>query len=291
MRTGEIVRTEQWVFCHPADGREIPVLMSSAPLRDHEGEVAGGVAVFQDISVLKDLEREKDDFLASAAHDLKNPLTSIKGYAELLRRHIARSESPDRERVMGGLGQILVSGQRMSALIDQVLDLSRLQLGRPLELHRAPTDMVALVRNVISTSDQVTEQHRLTFCCDLERLVGNWDAARLERAVQNLVSNAIKFSPDGGEVAVCLTREERREGDEAVLTVRDQGLGIPADDLPRLFTRFHRGGNVVGKVAGTGLGLASVRQVVEEHGGRVTVESTLGAGSTFRLHLPLKGEE
>ena len=146
MRTGEIVRAEQWVFRRPSDGREVPVLMSSAPLRDHAGAVAGGVAVFQDISALKDLEREKDDFLASAAHDLKNPLTSIKGYADLLRRHIARSESPDCERLMAGLGQILVSGQRMSALIEQVLDLSRLQLGRPLELHRAPTDLVALVR-------------------------------------------------------------------------------------------------------------------------------------------------
>jgi signal transduction histidine kinase len=240
--------------------------------------------------VLKDLEREKDDFLASAAHDLKNPLTSIKGYAELLRRHIARSESPDRERLMTGLGQILVSGQRMAVLIDQVLDLSRLQLGRPLELHRTLTDMVGLVQGVISTSDQVTELHRLTFSCELEELVGNWDATRLERAVQNLVSNAIKFSPDGGEVAVGLVREVTPEGDVAILTVRDQGVGIPADDLPQLFTRFYRGGNVVGKVAGTGLGLASVRQVVEEHGGSVAVESSLGRGSTFTVRLPLKGE-
>ncbi len=208
----------------------------------------------------------------------------------MLRRHIARSESPDRDRLMAGLGQILVSGERMSALIEQVLDLSRLQLGRPLELHRAPTDLVALMGGVMSAADQVSEQHRVTLISDLQALVGTWDAARLERAVQNLVSNAIKFSPDGGEVAVVLAREATPEGDVAVLTVRDQGLGIPADDLPRLFTRFYRAGNVVGKVAGTGLGLAAVRQVVEGHGGSVVVESTLGVGSTFTLRLPLEGE-
>ena len=290
IRTGEVVRAEQWVFIRPSDRREVPVLMSSTPLRDHKGAVVGGVAVFQDISALKDLEREKDDFLASAAHDLRNPLTSIKGYAELLRRHIARAESPDRQRLMAGLGQILVSGERMSALIDQVLDLSRLQLGRPLELRRAPTDLIALVRGVISAADQLSEQHRVTLTCDCQELVGAWDAARLERAAQNLVSNAIKFSPDGGEVAVGLAREETPDGDVAVLTVRDQGLGIPPYDLPRLFTRFHRASNVVGKVAGTGLGLASVRQVVEGHGGSIVVESTLGVGSTFTLRLPVEGE-
>ena len=100
---GEVVRAEQWLCRRRPDGRDIPILMSSAPLYDREGTITGGVAVFQDISALKDLEREKDDFLASAAHDLRNPLTSIKGYAELLRRHIARSESPDRERLMAGL--------------------------------------------------------------------------------------------------------------------------------------------------------------------------------------------
>jgi signal transduction histidine kinase len=287
---GEVVRAEQWLCRRRPDGRDIPILKSSAPLRDQAGAVVGGVAVFQDISALKELEREKDDFLASAAHDLRNPLTSIKGYAELLRRHIARSESPDRQRLTAGLGQILVSGERMSTLIDQVLDLSRLQLGRPLELHRAPTDLVALVREVITASDQLTEQHRVAFACELPELVGAWDAARLERAVQNLVSNAIKFSPDGGEVAVGLAREATPEGELAVLTVRDRGLGIPADELPRLFTRFYRAANVVGKVAGTGLGLASVRQVVEAHGGSVAVESTLGVGSTFTIRLSMRGE-
>ena len=143
---------------------------------------------------------------------------------------------------------------------------------------------------MISASDQLTEQHSVTLTCDLQAVVGSWDGARLERAVQNLISNAIKFSPDGGEVTVGLTRDVTPDGDVAVLTVRDQGLGIPADDLPHLFTRFYRAGNVVGKVAGTGLGLASVRQVVEGHGGSIAVESTLGAGSTFTLHLPLEGE-
>jgi PAS domain S-box-containing protein len=288
IRDGEVVRAEQWLCRGRPDGRDIPLLMSSAPLYDHAGTITGGVAVFQDISTLKDVEREKDDFLASAAHDLRNPLTSIKGYAELLRRHVARSEHPDRDRLERGLAQILVSGQRMSDLIDQVLDLTRFQMGRPLDLHPQPTDLVALIREIAAASDQMSEQHVVTVRCALPELVGVWDTARLERAVQNLVSNAIKFSPDGGEVTIRLEQESTTEGRVAVLTVRDHGLGIPADDVPRLFTRFYRAGNVVGKVSGTGLGLASVRQVVEGHGGTVAVESTLGEGSVFTLRLPLE---
>ena len=157
-------------------------------------------------------------------------------------------------------------------------------MGRPLELQPQRVDLVALVREIAAASDQMSEQHAVTVDCVLPELVGVWDAARLERAVQNLVSNAIKFSPDGGDVTITLARESTADGHVAVLTVRDHGLGIPADDLPRLFTRFYRAGNVVGKVAGTGLGLASVRQVVEGHGGTVAVESTLGAGQ--RVHAP-----
>ena len=117
-----------------------------------------------------------------------------------------------------------------------------------------------------------------------EDLLAEVDPTRIARAVANLLGNAIKYSPAGGEIAVTLTRED----DSAVLAVRDQGIGIPAADLPRIFERFHRGSNVAGQIAGAGIGLAGARQIVEQHGGAITVESREGAGSTFTVRLPLE---
>jgi signal transduction histidine kinase len=125
---------------------------------------------------------------------------------------------------------------------------------------------------------------------DEAALVGSWDPGRLERVVGNLVGNAVKYSPGGGDSDLTLRREERADGQWGTISVRDHGLDIPAADLPHVFERFFRAGNVVGRFDGTGLGLAGVRQVVEQHGGTITVESREGHGTAFTVHLPLAPE-
>ena len=162
-------------------------------------------------------------------------------------RRTDQPDPPDREHFVAGLSQVLVAGQRMSALVDQMLDLTRLQMGRSLDLHRVPTDLVALVRAVVESYASTTKRHVIRVVADPPELIGNWDASRMERVIQNLLSNAIKYSPNGGEISVTVAQERDATGGIAVLTVRDQGLGIPAEDLPRLFDRFYRGGNVVGQ--------------------------------------------
>jgi len=129
----------------------------------------------------------------------------------------------------------------------------------------------------------LTEQHQITVLATLERLVGEWDSRRLERVVANLVGNAVKYSPAGGSVTVRIATADGW----AILQVQDQGLGIPAQDLPRVFERFHRGANVVGKILGTGVGLASALQIIEQHGGTIVVESEPGSGTCFTVRLPL----
>jgi signal transduction histidine kinase len=282
------VHGEQFLIRNAHDGRDVPVLANSTPLRGPDHRIAGCVIVFQDIAAIKDLERQKDDFLASAAHDLRNPLTSIKGYADLLRRQISRADLPNAERLLAGLEQIQASGTRMTALLDAVMDLAQLQMGRPLELRRQPMDLVALVRTAVAEQQQLAEGHRIRLKATPATLTGDWDPVRLERVIQNLLSNAIKYSPNGGEVRVTVSRELAATGAWAVLVVQDRGIGIPPADLPHLFERFHRGGNVVGRIAGTGIGLASSRQIVEQHDGSIAVQSRLGRGSTFTIRLPLE---
>ena len=232
------------------------------------------------------LEREKDAFLATASHDLKNPLASIKGNAQLLRRHVSRGQI-DPSRLAAGLGSIDSAVSQMVGLIDALLDLTRLRMGRPLDLETQPTDLVALAHRVASEQQATTERHRIVVEAAETEVVGAWDVRRLERVLGNLLSNAIKYSPQGGPITVTVAREAQAEGLWAVLTVHDRGLGIPAPDLPRIFEHFHRAANVTGSITGTGIGLAGARQIVEHHGGTITVESRQGEGSTFIVRLPL----
>jgi signal transduction histidine kinase len=183
------------------------------------------------------------------------------------------------------------------ARLNEVLDAVRLQAGEALDLVVQPTDLVALAQRVAGTYQESTAHHHLVVQAAVPALVGQWDAFRLERVLENLLSNAVKYSPAGGEITVgvrgealpgeVLPAQESGAGGWAVLTVRDQGLGIPAADLRRVFGRFQRGANVVGLLPGTGIGLAGARRIVAQHGGTIGVESVEGQGSTFTVRLPL----
>jgi len=152
-----------------------------------------------------------------------------------------------------------------------------------LQLQLEPTDLVQLTRQAIDEHQQGTQRHTLRLDAPPGEIVGAWDVGRLQRVIDNLVGNAIKYSPAGGQVIVGL----EVCGEWAVITVSDQGVGIPAVDLPRVFEPFHRGSNVIGRIGGTGIGLAGTRRIVERHGGSLEVHSTEGAGSTFTVRLPL----
>jgi signal transduction histidine kinase len=199
-----------------------------------------------------------------------------------LRRRVGKDGGPADARVTEGLDQIDATATAMARLLNELLDVARLQASQPLALDLRPTDLVALTRELAAAHQQATDQHRLRVDAVLPELVGDWDRFRLERVLGNLLSNAIKYSPAGGDVVVTLDRE----GEAAVLSVRDEGIGIPAADVPRLFERFQRAGNV-SDIAGTGLGLATARQIVEQHGGTIGVSSIHGAGTTVTVRLPL----
>ncbi|HET8631623.1 MAG TPA: GAF domain-containing sensor histidine kinase [Thermomicrobiales bacterium] len=231
--------------------------------------------------------RARDEFLAGVSHDLKTPLSTIKGYAQLLRMRASREVTPETlPGIVDGAAKIEATANKMTALINELLDVARLEAGEPLRLECAPTDLVALAAEAIAMHRANSEGRRIDLVAPEAELVGDWDQVRLERVLDNLLSNALKYSREGA-----VTVRAARDGDRAVLAVRDTGVGIPADDLPRIFERFHRGGNVEGRIAGTGLGLAGVRHIVEQHGGTIDVASREGAGTTVTVRLPLAGSE
>jgi len=286
MWRGEMVRGEQFLTRAAATGQDITVLANAAPLCGPDGTIVGAVGVFQDITALKDLERAREEFLSSASHDLKAPLTSIRGQAQLAQRRLSRIDTPETAAVARQLALIDAGTGQMLALINELVDVTRTDLGGGLDLDRRMVDLVALARGVVAQQTDLTT-HRIVVDTVLPALEAAVDVVRIERVVTNLVSNAVKYSPDGGDITVTVARED----DMAVIVVSDHGLGIPADDAPRVFERFHRAANVAGRIAGTGIGLASVRQIVERHGGRIAVESAEGVGSTFTVRLPLADPE
>jgi PAS domain S-box-containing protein len=239
------------------------------------GEV-GKVLGMHDITALKQLDALKSEFVAHVAHDLRAPLGVIQGNAWLL-AGLPQLEHEDR----GVAREILDTIQRMRSLIDNVLDLGRIEMGIQSEFEVVDIEPVLCV--VASALEATAREKRITLTVDsardLPRVRGS--VLRLEQAVTNLVGNALKFTPPGGEVRVCATRK----GMDLVVQVIDTGPGIPAEQQGRLFQKFSRLGNDR-EQEGNGLGLAIVKTLVEAHGGRVSVRSHVGKGSVFGFTLP-----
>jgi signal transduction histidine kinase len=231
--------------------------------------------------------RARDETLATISHDLRTPLTSIRGLAQLLQRRLARGAALSTEELTDRLERIEEQTALMARMIDDLLDVARIEAGRPLELHRESCDLVALAQKTAADVQRTTDRHRLQVVAEAQPIVGAVDCARLERVLLNLLTNAVKYCPDGGDVDLTLRPERRSDGDWAILAVRDGGIGIPPADLPRIFERFYRASNVGDQLRGTGLGLAGAQQIVEQHGGEINVASDPGVGTTFTVRLPL----
>jgi signal transduction histidine kinase len=269
------------------DGEEpLPALANAAPVFDSDGSLMGAIVAWQDISTIKELDRQKDEFLAAVSHDMKSPLTVIAGSAQLLERRTAQASSlPDAPVFAEMLSSIRRTAMRAASMVDELLDLARAQMNRPLQLDPAPMDLAEVAHEVVSSMQTLSDRHSLQVDASGDALTGEWDRRRIERVIANLVDNAIKFSPEGGTITIDMRARQDDRGEWAVLSVRDQGIGIPPEELARIFDRFYRGSNA-NDIGGSGVGLASVHRVISEHGGRVDVDSAPGQGTTVRIFLP-----
>lgn len=227
--------------------------------------------------------RTRDEFLSIAAHELKTPLTSVRGSAEVLQRRAARTQPYTlTDRDQRTLRVIAEQSQRLQQQIDTLLDLSQIGTDK-LSLQVKPTDLCRLVERIVDELQLTLDRHQLVFRCEVPALIMQIDAGRLEQVMQNLLQNAVKYSPGGGMITVRITRRDA----EVAITVVDQGIGIPAEAQARLFERFYRARNAASLgISGLGIGLAVVTEIVARHGGRIEVSSVEGQGSTFTVLLP-----
>nr|WP_246325386.1 ATP-binding protein [Dissulfurirhabdus thermomarina] len=261
-------------------GTERNLHLNGTILRDAAGRKIGAVAVLHDVTRLRRLEHLRRDFVANVSHELRTPVTSIRGFAETL-----LDEELDPAERRRFLEIVHRQAERLGDLVEDLLALSRIEREVEAEAVRLePGPVAAVVQGAVEACRPAAKRRRVRLSAECPAdLEASMEPRLLEQALVNLLDNAVKYSPEGGEVEVTAARE----GGEVVVRVRDQGPGIPREHLPRIFERFYRVDKARSReLGGTGLGLAIVKHVMQAHGGRVTVESEPGKGSVFALHLP-----
>jgi len=267
------------------DGSTVAVDIQATVVTLPEGAV--GIAALRDISARRALQQEQQQFLEAVSHDLKNPLTVVRAQAQLLKRKVARGAVAS-EEVARSFSVIDESARRIERQLDELQDVARIRSEQTLEMQLEPVDFVELVTEAVRDARAGSDIHGIVVETPEPHIHGTWDALRLRRVLDNLLNNAVKYSPRGGAVRLTVLREERDDSPWVVLTVKDEGVGIPPSDLHRVFERYWRGSNVASDTKGTGIGQAGVHQIITQHGGTADVQSVEGQGSVFTIALPLE---
>ncbi|HEX6820090.1 MAG TPA: PAS domain S-box protein [Ktedonobacterales bacterium] len=262
------------------DGQEVYLSVTGAPLLDAEGHIVGAVCTFRDVTEWRKAEEERTQMLSMVSHELRTPLTSIKAYTQVVRRRLERAGNPEAEH----LAKAEIDINLLTRLVDDLLDATRLETGK-LELELTTFDLRALSDEVVQRQRQATGRE---ICLSLPSVPVEvrGDVIRVAQILTNLLTNALKYSAAQTPVAVSL----ERQASAARVVVRDQGSGIPPDQVPHLFERFYRVPGLrvqSGSGVGLGLGLYISKSLVERQGGQIGVESAVGRGSTFWFTLPL----
>lgn len=255
--------------------------IQTAQVKNEDGRLIGAVTIFNDVSELKNIERMKSAFVATVSHELRTPLTAIKGFISTL---LMDDSFPEEER-KEFYTIIDHECDRLVRLINDLLNISRIEAGESLKPNYSKVDLKQLAKKVLMIQRQATHKHELIMDADedIPEIIGDQD--KLDQVFTNLINNAIKYSPDGGKI----TFHMKMDGDQVLMGIEDQGLGIPKEHVGKVFDRFHRVHTEDNrKIYGTGLGLFLVKHLVEQlHLGKVWAESELGVGSTFWVRVPV----
>lgn len=270
-----------WSLRH-RDGTGREAMVSAGPIRDEQGRILGALLILRDITEERQLQRLKDEFIATASHELRTPATTIAGMSAMLLRTIEQGRELSPERLKERLQLIEQEASRLATLSVELLDVGRLQYGA-LHLQRDPHDLNEIVQGVMS-QPRFAPMERIEVELSPTPLPLSVERSLIERLLGNLLDNALKYSPEGGAIVV----RTLREGAWAKLVVIDQGIGVPAEDLAQLSQPFYRATNVSAHhYPGLGLGLYLSQQIARAHDGGLKVESVEGQGSQITVILPL----
>jgi signal transduction histidine kinase len=253
--------------------------MATAAALLEGGEVSGGLVIARDITANRARERQKDEFVSMATHELRSPISTLRGYAQIAESAAARAGAPE---IATTATKIVRQSDRLTRLVTDLLDVSRIHSGH-IELRASDVRIASMVSDAVEHQRAVHPDR--AFVVDIRAAAKNIhaDGSRLEQVMTNLLDNAVKYSPDGGDVSVCVSDA----GDCVLISIRDQGIGIPAEEQDRLFQRFYRAKSGSSRFSGLGVGLYISYRIVREHGGRMWVESGDEGGSTFNFTLPI----
>lgn len=260
--------------------------VQAAQVRNEESKDLGIVAIFNDVTEMKNIDKMKSSFVAMASHELRTPLTAIKGFSSTLLEGLDE-DMYGKEDQREFLGIVVSECDRLRRLIDDLLNTSRIEANESLKPNYSEFPLLPLLQKSVAVQQQASNKHRVVLKVENElpaTIIGDED--KLDQILTNMLNNAIKYSPNGGDVTV----HAKNEGDTVLLGVQDQGLGIPKDQLTKVFEKFHRVNNDDNrKIYGTGLGLFLVHHLVTGiHMGDIWVESEVGEGSTFWVRIPAR---
>lgn len=290
--SGETISGQETIVPR-SDGSKIVTLSSSAPLYGDHGVINGAMLVFQDITIQKSIEQQKNEFLSIASHELRTPITAIQGFAEILQLKASKQQQLD-SASLRAIDILIEQSEHLTRLIEDMLDISR---SGQAQLQLKPTahnvlQLRTLLSHVVESYTVSTRQHEFLLCLadvqEGEHLRCIYDEERLTQVLNNLLNNAMKYSSPGSTVEVGFRLHEQQKAScEAEIWVRDHGIGIAASELPEIFKRFYRASNLDQSFSGFGIGLYLVKEIIDRHGGRAWAESAEGQGSTFHITLPL----
>ena len=267
---------------HPPSGKTIWVSMSAAPIRASDGELLGAVATFADITPLRELQEQREEYILSISHDLRTPLTVVQGRAQLLLRAMEDREESD-PRDLGSAAAIVTASRQMSAMLRDLVDTAYLESGQPLKLNLSRVDLGQFIWHMKDQMAGTLQTKRVWVEAHEGLSLVQADLDRLERILMKLISNALKYSDSETKVTIQLAETDG----ELVTTVSHQGQGLRPEELSQLFQRYERARKPREQREGMGRGLYITRRLVEAHGGRIWAESQWGGLTSFTFTMPV----
>jgi PAS domain S-box-containing protein len=248
-------------------------------ITDKAGKQTGIITTMHDVTYEREADRMKTEFISTAAHELRTPLTSIQGFSEILS---TRDDLKEQERGKF-LSYINRQSMNLANIINDLLDISRIESGRGYSLEKTPTNIAHIIRDKVPYFQVQSRRHQFDLILPEESVEAVVDEEKMGQVLENILSNAVKYSPEGGPIRIT----GRVVQDDYQVSVEDQGIGMSPEQLERIFDRFYRADASNTAIPGTGLGMSIVKHILDAHGGKVWVESELGKGTTVRFSVPI----